>query len=100
MSCCIRPLQSDKVSDWIIEHDVLKAKAINLRSTGQEPTTASLRKFVGKALEMLGFEERSIQRQRESGRSGTDRVRVLVLDRAEVLERGLEVEGLRGKMAA
>ena len=53
-----------------------------------------------KALEMLGFEERSIQRQRESGRSGTDRVRVLVLDRAEVLERGLEVEGLRGKMAA
>ena len=97
---CDGVFTSDKVSDWIIEHDVLKAKAINLRSTGQEPTTASLRKFVGKALEMLGFEERSIQRQRESGRSGTDRVRVLVLDRAEVLERGLEVEGLRGKMAA
>ena len=97
---CDGVITTDEVSDWIIGHEALKSKAINLRSTGQEPTTASLRKFVGKALEMLGFEERSIQRQRESGRSGTDRVRLRVLDRAEVLERGLEVGGFKGKMAA
>ena len=86
---CDGGFTTDELSNWMLGRDVTKTKAIGLRSTDREPTTAAVRKVVGKALEMLGFVKKSTQRTRGSGRSGTDNIWVRVLAETEVLERGL-----------